>query len=47
MEVLALTGWYSDITVYGDDVKTSFINNHVVIVIVGVPFVYWMTNVWV
>lgn len=47
MEVLALTGWYFDVTAYGDDVKTSFITNHVVIAIIGTLFFNWIVSIWV
>lgn len=46
-ELLALTGWYCDVELHGDDVQTSFVNNHVVFVIIGLPFTYWIIETWV
>lgn len=46
MEILALTGWYFDVTAYGDDIKTSFVNNHLVIAIIGTLFINWIINIW-
>lgn len=42
MEILALIGWISDTRSFNDDSKPSFIINHVVFVIIGAPFTYWI-----